>query len=251
MKSVRNRTVLLQSAEGLTFKELLCLVSSKVRRKVAGLGRSDARYQWTFGGVIDATGPELLLRNYLEHRDLREYLNFVRERRPINKAADIGCGFGRLEMLLSEYAREVVGFEREPGLAESARLLLSDLQPRIHIKQISDFAELAWAAAEFDFVMTFTVLMHLTDRKAQAVIERIKHMTAPGGFALLCEQTDPADKFGDLTDERTLLAHGRDIPVYEEWMRPLTLVRSSVRVIEPTYRMRNVGSYMLFQQPSQ
>jgi SAM-dependent methyltransferase len=195
-------------------------------------------------------GPELLLRNYLEHRDLGEYLSFARANREIKKAADVGCGFGRLEMLLSEYAGEVVGFERELGLVETARLLLSGLQPRIRIVQIQDLAHLPCGDAEFDFAMTFTVLMHLTDAKARSVIEEIKRMTTPGGFALLCEQTDSNDKFGDLSNESVLLAHGRDISVYETWMKPMILIKSSERVVEPTYKLKKVGSYMLFQKPA-
>jgi hypothetical protein len=92
--------------------------------------------------------------------------------------------------------------------------------------------------------------MHLTDAKAQAVLEEIKRLTASGGFALLCEQTDPDDQFGDLSSENTLLAHGREISVYERWMKPMTLIKSSKRVIEPTYRLRKVGSYMLFLKPA-
>lgn len=124
--------------------------------------------------MVDPTGPELILRNYLEQRDLWGYSRHVQENRVINKAADVRCGFGRLEMVLSEFASEVVGFEREPGLVETARLLLSELQPKIRIEQIQDSANLPCEDAEFDFIMAFTALMHLTDAEAQYVIEKIR-----------------------------------------------------------------------------
>ena len=248
---MRDRTFLLETAEELTALELLRVARTKLRRRIAGIGASGGRYRWTPGAVIDAlTGPELLLRNYLEERDLRQYLQVVQESRAIKKAADIGCGFGRLEMLLSEYAKEVVGFEREPALAETARLLLSSLQPSVRIITIEDLTELPASEGEFDFTMTFTVLMHLTETKARAVIEQMKRMTAPGGFVLLCEQTDSSDRFGDVRSERALLAQGRDIAVYEAWMQPMTLVKSSARVVEPTYWLKNVGSYMLYRKPA-
>ncbi len=246
---MKSRNLFLQSAEGLTFRELLHVARNKVSRKLDAMTGNPQRFTWTFDAVIDSTGPELLLRNYLEHRDLEEYLRIVQSNRRINKAADIGCGFGRLDMLLSEYANEVVGFEREPGLVATARLLLSELQPKVRIVQIQDLAFLPCSNVEFDFAMTFTVLMHLTDTHAQSVIEEIKRMIAPGGFVLLCEQTDPNDQFGDLSNENTLLAHGREISVYERWMKPAILLKISERVIEPTYTLQKVGSYMLFQKP--
>jgi SAM-dependent methyltransferase len=188
------------------------------------------------------------LRNYLEHRDLGRYLARVRDQRPIKKAVEFGCGFGRLEMLLSEYATDVTGFEREPDLVEAARTLLG-AQPSIHVVQVDDLAHVPCPDAETDLSVTFTVLMHLTDAKAKAVIAELKRVTAPGGYALLCEQTDAADQFGDTSSDQALLARGRDISVYESWMAPFELVTSSPRVVEPTYRMANTGSYLLFRKP--
>jgi hypothetical protein len=80
--------------------------------------------------------------------------------------------------------------------------------------------------------------------------EEIKRMVAPGGVALLCEQTDPEDNYVDLFSENKLLTHGREISTYEAWMKPMTLIQSSERIIEPTHRLKKVGSFMLFQKPS-
>ena len=75
-------------------------------------------------------------------------------------------------------------------------------------------------------------------------------MITPGGFALLCEQTDPDDKFAAFQTR----IRSRRVDVedpYERWLKPMTLLKSSERVNEPTYKLQKVGSYMLFQKPAE
>ena len=62
------------------------------------------RKTWTPADVVDVSGPPALLRNYLEQRDVREYVQRAEMTTPITRAYDVGCGFGRLTPVLAEFA---------------------------------------------------------------------------------------------------------------------------------------------------
>jgi hypothetical protein len=54
------------------------------------------RKTWTPSDVVDVSGPSALLRNYLEQRDVRAYLQRAAGHAPIRRAYDIGAGFGQI-----------------------------------------------------------------------------------------------------------------------------------------------------------
>ncbi len=243
-----NHHVLMSTAaESLNVKDLIYIVLSKSARRLTFWNSRSRRFVWTYGAVADASGPELILRNYLEQRDLRKYLQYIRASSTIRRVADIGCGFGRLEMLLGEFAGEVVGFEREAQLVETARVLLPI--PGISFVQTENLAELPSEDLAFDLVLIVTVLQHLTDAKATAVIEEAKRITSRGGWVLLCEQTDESDILGNIASESELIQRGRSIAIYESLMKDFSLIKSSERINEPTYARKKIGSYMLFRKP--
>jgi len=74
---------------------------------------TSARHKWTLEEVVDSVGPGAILRNYVEQRDVRACLLAAAVHGPIRRAADVGCGYGRLTPVLSEVASEVWGLERE------------------------------------------------------------------------------------------------------------------------------------------
>lgn len=192
---------------------------------------------WTFSNITDCKGPDLIIRCYLEQqgvrRTLKEKVGYV------NRAADVGCGYGRLSMVLTEYANEVWGFEREPRLVNIARPLM----PQITFENISSLTKLPVEGGYFDFVMTFTVLQHiLTEKEASAVIQELKRIVGQG-YVLLVEKicTENGNKEPKWNTIR------RSIQVYKQWMKPFELIWSTPRVIEPTCPKKNVGTYMLFQ----
>src|SRR5262249_15251786 len=143
------------------------------------------RHPWTVADVADVAGPAANVRNYLERRDVRRCLRAAASVRPLSRACDVGCGYGRLTMALGEFATHVAGFEREPTFVAEAKRLL----PRIEFHQVDTLARLPAATAAFDLAMTFTVLQHLRDDEAQAVCSELKRL-ASGGFVLLTEETD-------------------------------------------------------------
>lgn len=184
------------------------------------------RHVWTIPEVCDTVGPGANLRNDLEQRDVRRCLEAARKLKPIRRAFDIGCGYGRLTMVLMETAGDVVGFEREAAFVEEARRLLPA------------------PSGSCDFAMTFTVLQHMRDPEARAVLEEVKRV-AQGGIVLLTEETDTslADAGTECTTGVTV---GRSEETYAGWMAPLTQVLQFRRQIEPGHPRACVGSYMMF-----
>lgn len=203
-----------------------------------------SRHVWSPSEVADAVGPAANLRNYLEQRDVRRCLARAATLRPIRRAADVGCGYGRLTMVLTEVAGEVVGFEREGAFVEEAARLL----PSVRFTRVDSLGALPRPAGSVDFAMTFTVLQHMRDPEAREALSEVKRI-ADGGVVLLTEETDPAladggsDASASPNAGRTI---GRPEAVYAEWMKPFELVLRFPREIEPGYPRKNVGTYMLF-----
>ena len=105
------------------------------------------RLVWTPREVVDVDGPRAMLRAYLEQRDVRELTARASTAAPISAACDIGCGFGRLTPVLTEFADRVIGFEREADLLRIAR----SLQPSIEFRSIDSLSHLPADDASFTF----------------------------------------------------------------------------------------------------
>ena len=198
------------------------------------------RHVWAMSEVADTVGPGASLRNYLEQRDVRRCLAEARTLKPIRCAYDVGCGYGRLTMVLMEVAESVVGFERESSFVEEAQRLL----PGAAFRQVETLEQLPAPTASCDFAMTFTVLQHMRDAEARAVLEEVKRV-AQGGVVLLTEETDLALAAGDAAAGVGVTV-GRSEDTYAAWMAPFVQVLQFRRQIEPGYPRANVGSYMLF-----
>ena len=202
------------------------------------------RHVWSVGEVADAAGPSANLRNYFEQRDLRRCVAAAAALKPIRSACDIGCGYGRLTMVLAEVAAEVVGFEREATFVEEARRLL----PAVEFFQVASLGKLPKPTGSFDFAMTFTVLQHMRDSEALDALTEVKRV-AKGGFVLLTEETDPSLVDGGAQEPEVGLTMGRAEQTYAEWMKPYEQILRFPRQIEPGYPRENVGTYMLFLDP--
>jgi SAM-dependent methyltransferase len=203
------------------------------------------RKPWTPADVVDVAGPPALLRNYLEQRDVRSYLHKAAAHTPIQRAYDIGSGFGRLTPVLCEAAAEVVGFEREASLVATAKYLLPDLR----FELVPTLERLPAAASSAEFVLTFTVLQHMPDSAARAVIGEILRVLAPAGHLLIVEETDVALEAGDAGRADLGYTRGRSVEWYVEALKPLQLLTTSPRRIEPGYPRQDVGTYMFFRRP--
>jgi SAM-dependent methyltransferase len=204
------------------------------------------RMVWTPTDVVDVDGPRAVFRAYLEQRDVRTLLASVCGRSRLAAACDVGCGFGRLTPVLSEFADTVVGFEREAPLLAIARAL----QPGGDFREITRLSALPADAGAFDLGLVFTVLQHVPEPDVRVVIDEVRRIVRPEGYLLLCEETDASLEAGDRAHAHLGYTRGRSVDVYGEWLAPWRLVRTRQREIEPGYPRPDVGTYMLFAGPS-
>jgi len=201
--------------------------------------------RWTEKEVVDVDGPRAMLRAYLEQRDVREFCASVFMTMRIPAACDVGCGFGRLTPVLTEFAERVVGFEREAALLSIAQ----SLQPSIEFRRVESLAHLPTDDSSFVFGLVFTVLQHIPEPEVQTVIDELRRVVAPNGHLLLCEETDDTLEAGDRANAHLGYTCGRPVATYEEWLTPWRLVATKRRTIEPDYPRADVGTYMLFAGP--
>jgi len=239
---------------GVPFRSLVLAVFLRVARKLGlyrppGSGAStppmeeSSRFVWDVHAVGDAHGPEANARNYRERQTIRAFLNSITAGSTITNAAEVGCGYGRLTMVLKEYASRVVGFEREPQLVHIAR----ELNPGIEFFVFDSLRSIAKEYNQkFDFVLTCTVLQHLNDEDCRATLEQIKEM-CPRGYVLLIEKTEAISVTENQADGTQFISRARSLDVYSEYMHPYRLVETRERLIEPTYPNPRPGLCMLFQ----
>jgi SAM-dependent methyltransferase len=200
------------------------------------------RLIWTIEACSDAQGPAANVRNYHEHATLRRILTEVTQGRRLQRAAEVGCGFGRVIVVLREFADFVMGFERERHLIQTASIL----NPDLHFQQVDDLTDID--DGPFDFMFTSTVLQHLTDAKVRKVLDRMKELT-PHGHILLIEKTEAIAVSENTEDSNQFISRARSVETYSEYMKPFTLVGVWDRVIEPTYFNVRPGQCMLFKAP--
>lgn len=206
------------------------------------LRRVSKRDPWIESEVVDGSIATRLARTYIEHSDVRRYLSRIAEHHNISVSTDIGAGYGRMLPVLHEFAEKVVAWEREPALADLAR----HLYPEAEVNQVKSLAHLPAPTSTFDFVLSFTVLQHMSHEEAGEVAREIMRVLKPSGSLLLCEETDPAHVFGQPDDPSSKFTLGRSVAEYERIFSPLKLVETSRRRVEPGYPRPDVGSYMLF-----
>jgi len=151
-----------------------------------------------------------------------------------------------MTVLLTEFFDTVVGFEREPHFAADARRLMPDIQ----FVQISTVVQLPAEDARFDLALTFTVLQHLSEAAVVDAAREIARILRPGGHLLICEETDPTIRDGDMEEGRAMCTIGRPVAAYQALFRGMTLLETRPRRIEPTYPRPDVGTYMLFRKTS-
>jgi SAM-dependent methyltransferase len=199
---------------------------------------------WSEAEVVDVGPSAFVVRTYLEQQTLRRYLEWVAAEIEIRDLADVGAGYGRLSLVLREFG-SVVAFERETEFVGSGRELLPW---GVEFREIRALTRLPAEDDGFDFVLTFTVLQHSTNAVAAAASREIKRLVRPGGFVLLCEETDEDHRDGDLEDPDGRCTIGRSVERYRELMAPLDFIQSESRRVEPTYPRPDVGTYMLFRR---
>ena len=200
-------------------------------------------HRWTDDEVVDVDGPRFVARTYVEQAGVRGYLRRVAKEIRLQKVCEVGAGYGRMCFVLREFCDDVVAFEREQDLLEIG----SFLQPTLTFRHTDALDKLPSLDGEFDFALTFTVIQHLSHEAAESALVEIRRLVHPGGFVLLCEETDPDFTEGDPADPTSYFTFGRRIEQYRDWMQPFSLIDISPRLIERGYPRANVGDYLLFR----
>jgi SAM-dependent methyltransferase len=205
-----------------------------------------SRAVWKAEHVVDVRDAVFAARTYLEHRDVRALLATALGSRHVDRACELGSGFGRMTPVLTEFADVVFGFEREPHFVSEAR----SLYPNIEFRQVAGLNSVPAVEHSFSLVLTFTVLQHLIDATLASVAAEIHRILRPGGFLLMCEETDPGHVSDVVTDPNVMCTIGRPVPIYQSLFPTFALRATRPRVIEPTYPRPDVGTYMLFERPN-
>ncbi|MGA1870261.1 MAG: class I SAM-dependent methyltransferase [bacterium] len=202
------------------------------------------RIVWTMTAVSDAYGQAANVRNYFERKTIRAILSDINKKHKIIRACEIGCGYGRIIMALKDVVEYVKGFEREPDLVEIARASLPDIAFEC-VESLTAIHD----DKPYDFVMTCTVLQHLTDSYAQEVCSVMKKL-APEGYILIIEKTDSINVTANRDNEKQFISRARSVETYEKMVQPFRLVDIRDRIVEPTYSNSHPGKCMLFVSPA-
>lgn len=223
---------------------LLKSLAVKIRRRLLGpvLDRN-ARMVWTRDAVSDADGPAAAVRNYLEHETIRRILREITGGAKLRRACELGCGYGRVIMVLQEFAEVTKGFEREEELVRIAR----SLQPGVTFECVPALTKVP-IDDQYDLAMICTVLQHLTDDEARRVCEVMRGL-APRGHVLIIEKTEPYLITENTTDGKQFLSRARTVETYQSFMQPFRLSSVTDRVLEPANANPRPGSCMLFVSP--
>lgn len=202
------------------------------------------RTLWTEGNIANVCDAEFAARTYLEQRDVRSYLTVIASNLHLRHVCDVGAGYDRLSVIRREFCDHVVAFEREPALVAKG----SYLHPTIEFRHVDSLGSLMAQDEEFSMALSFTVLQHLTDSLAENVLRELERIVSPGGYVLLCEESNDQFLAGDPAEQDSRFTIGRSIECYSEWLSSLRLVDLSPRCLERRPVGRELGMYMLFRK---
>ena len=119
-------------------------------------------------------------RNY-EHQAEVIAIRRLLDGRRFGRAVDVGGGYGRLSVVLSEFASKVTLVDSSSQQLELADAFLAG-HPRIG-KRLMDAAQLDFADESVDLVAMVRVLHHLPDPTAE--LAEIHRILRPGGSAVV------------------------------------------------------------------
>jgi SAM-dependent methyltransferase len=179
--------------------------------------------------------PYTLKRTYLEHTMLRGLIKTLPFADKKFSALEVGCGYGRNLPILTEFSN-VYGIERDAELAG----LAAHLNPAVNIHHGLVYDQDADILSSFDLILTFTFLQHLFTTQLQATAYTITKLLAPGGYLILCEETDPA-----VTDQTCV---GRTVEEYQDYFcGALQFIGAFPRITERVPNHQS-GHFMLFRK---
>ena len=198
----------------------------RIHRKITG------DMVWLFEDVA-LKGAMGTYTNYYDRQTLRKIVAPL----DIRSACEIGCGYGRLTMVLKEFANSVVGFERDIGLCG----MPGSYFPDIKFTKVTSIDNLT---GNFDLTMTHTLLQHLTDDFCRKVLEEAKRIS--NRYILLNEKTEPINVTKNVSNGKQFISRARPVDIYTEYMKPYRFISVHKRlgVTNPHTNIR----FMLFEK---
>jgi SAM-dependent methyltransferase len=197
------------------------------------------------GSVIAGGGPEAIPSTYLSQRYIGFLISKILQGNKFARAADIGCGFGRLSLALAEFSRETYGFERESHFITMAKSYI----PGVNFINAYNLYDLPVSSGSFDFAMTHLVLQHMNDDDSYATIGEMKRIVGAGRI-LLAERVG-TPRTDAKYNENTFWIDNRLSSTYSEWMKPWRLKQITVMDRAPDFdpNRPNHTQFMLFEYP--
>lgn len=127
--------------------------------------------------------------NYLDYWQARDYehaaeamaINNLLNGKHFKKAADIGGGYGRLSVLLEQYADRVVLVEPSQQQLDLAKVFLRD-EPNVD-RELMQVEKLDFRAGELDLVAMIRVMHHLPD--PTGAFHEISRVLSSDGYAVI------------------------------------------------------------------
>jgi 2-polyprenyl-3-methyl-5-hydroxy-6-metoxy-1,4-benzoquinol methylase len=202
------------------------------------------RFKWKVTDVGNSLFPDADLRTYYEAHNIRQLLRSAIGDSKVGRACEIGCGYGRVTPVLTEFSREVLGFERETSLVNMARAVVKDIEI-VQVTELTQFRD----RGTFDLIMVCTVLQHLADQECARLLSGIQATVNGNGYVLLIENTDTRNlaTIGDAERGDRFLSRPRTRDDYVAMMKPLELVKVVPRELEKGFGS-NAGELMLFHR---
>ena len=198
-------------------------------------------YQYKVEDISDIKRgpPAFAARNYVEQNGVRYILKTLEKG---DCAAEIGCGYGRITPVLTEFYTNVFGYERQKELC----MLASTYVPNISFVNIKNLFDIPASSASFDLVLTYTALQHISDVEIPYVINEMRRIIKVKGYALLVEDTTNANP--DQSNPLVQFCVGRSVDRYSKLMNGFKLVSQTVRPSELNSDSVGCGTTMLFQK---
>ncbi|HET8991852.1 MAG TPA: class I SAM-dependent methyltransferase [Candidatus Saccharimonadales bacterium] len=149
--------------------------------------------------------------NYLKYWDGRKYEHLAEEvaikrllrNKRFKKAVDVGGGYGRLSVLLEDYADEVVLAEPSQQQLDIAADFLKD-HPRIK-RSLLQADDLKYPDSSIDLLTMIRVMHHLPDPNAE--FKEIARVLSPNGYAII-----EVANYAHMLNRLKYLSRGKKLP---------------------------------------